>query len=263
MRHNLEAISFMIGSFKDVVKNFGKNAKSVQFFKNNLEGLANIGQINKYDISLVYTLLGCKNTDAVKWDITENKLNIYTQAMNYILSYNKQDPKVIEALIYSFRYNGNTLSKDMEDILRETFDIRNNKRDTNTVTNFGSINYNSNTAYKKKIPYNPNNIVDYLGILRQFSDMYIRVKNPNAVCSCDPTYYRCKISELPRSKVLNIIKDNVTVFEIGSIYEDKSDPCRTIERFNVLKNVPREIQAIDWKEFYNYIKDNNLEELWM
>lgn len=259
MRHNLEAISFMIGSFKDIVNNFGKHAKSVQFFKKNLEGLVAIGQLNGADTNLVYNILGCKNTDAIKWDITENKLNIYTQAMNYILSYNTQDPKVIEALIYSFRYNGNTLSKDMEDILRETFNIKNSKKDSKTVTNFGSVNYTSHTAYKKTKSYNSNNIVSYLGILKQFSDMYIRVKNPNAVCSCDPTYYKCKIRDLPKSKVLNILRDNATAFEIGSIYEDKSNPCRTIERFNTLKNVPKEIQAIDWKELYNYFKDNGIE----
>lgn len=39
MQHNLEAISFMIGSFQEVINNFGQNSKSVDFFKHNVEGL--------------------------------------------------------------------------------------------------------------------------------------------------------------------------------------------------------------------------------
>lgn len=84
-QYNVEAIQFLIASFNSVIKAMGKTDKAVAFFKSQVDNLQTVSQIKYPDIDFVYRLLGMKNTNAVKWDITIARLDKFTKAMNYMI----------------------------------------------------------------------------------------------------------------------------------------------------------------------------------
>lgn len=84
-QYNVEAIQFLIASFNSVIKAIGKTDKAVVFFKSQVDNLQTVSQIKYPDIDFVYRLLGMKNTNAVKWDITIARLDKFTKAMNYMI----------------------------------------------------------------------------------------------------------------------------------------------------------------------------------
>lgn len=84
-QYNVEAIQFLIASFNSVIKAMGKTDKAVAFFKSQVDNLQTVSQIKYPDIDFVYRLLGMKNTNAVKWDITLVRLDKFTKAMNYMI----------------------------------------------------------------------------------------------------------------------------------------------------------------------------------
>lgn len=84
-QYNVEAIQFLIASFNSVIKAMGKTDKAVAFFKSQVDNLQTVSQIKYPDIDFVYRLLGMKNTNAVKWDITIVRLDKFTRAMNYMI----------------------------------------------------------------------------------------------------------------------------------------------------------------------------------
>lgn len=84
-QYNVEAIQFLIASFNSVIKAMGKTDKAVAFFKSQVDNLQTVSQIKYPDIDFVYRLLGMKNTNAVKWDITIERLDKFTKAMNYMI----------------------------------------------------------------------------------------------------------------------------------------------------------------------------------
>ena len=84
-QYNVEAIQFLIASFNGVIKAMGKTDKAVAFFKSQVDNLQTVSQIKYPDIDFVYRLLGMKNTNAVKWDITIARLDKFTKAMNYMI----------------------------------------------------------------------------------------------------------------------------------------------------------------------------------
>ena len=84
-QYNVEAIQFLIASFNGVIKAMGKTDKAVAFFKSQVDNLQTVSQIKYPDIDFVYRLLGMKNTNAVKWDITIVRLDKFTRAMNYMI----------------------------------------------------------------------------------------------------------------------------------------------------------------------------------
>ena len=84
-QYNVEAIQFLIASFNSIIKAMGKTDKAVAFFKSQVDNLQTVSQIKYPDIDFVYRLLGMKNTNAVKWDITIARLDKFTRAMNYMI----------------------------------------------------------------------------------------------------------------------------------------------------------------------------------
>lgn len=84
-QYNVETIQFLIASFNSVINAMGKTDKAVVFFKSQVDNLQTVSQIKYPDIDFVYRLLGMKNTNAVKWDITIARLDKFTKAMNYMI----------------------------------------------------------------------------------------------------------------------------------------------------------------------------------
>lgn len=112
-QYNVEAIQFLIASFNSVIKAMGKTDKAVAFFKSQVDNLQTVSQIKYPDIDFVYRLLGMKNTNAVKWDITIVRLDKFTRAMNYMICCKTpqqrrdclnqlKDSEAIDSTVYSY-----------------------------------------------------------------------------------------------------------------------------------------------------------------
>lgn len=89
--YNITTISFLIASFIDVINYFGKNSKSVDFYKGQVKKLIATGEVSKQDASIVEEIVGMQNTSAVKWDTAENKINSFIVAMNEVIGYDSQE----------------------------------------------------------------------------------------------------------------------------------------------------------------------------
>lgn len=84
-KYDIQAIQFLIASFNSIVKEVGKTDSSVRIFKRQSDGLCSLGKVSKNDVEFVYRLLGMKNTNSLKWEISLNRLKIFTDAMNYMI----------------------------------------------------------------------------------------------------------------------------------------------------------------------------------
>lgn len=84
-KYDIQAIQFLIASFNSIVKEAGKTDSSVRLFKRQSDGLCSLGKVSKNDVEFVYRLLGMKNTNSLKWEISLNRLKIFTDAMNYMI----------------------------------------------------------------------------------------------------------------------------------------------------------------------------------
>lgn len=85
VQYDVEAIQFLIASFNNIINEIGKTDQSVRLFKKQADGLCSVGKVNKQDVEYVYRLLGMKNTNSLKWEISLNRLKIFTDAMNYMI----------------------------------------------------------------------------------------------------------------------------------------------------------------------------------
>ena len=243
--YNLNNISFLIASFKDIVASFGKNSNSVKFYKRQIEGLCNIGQLDSYDVELVMRLLGMENTDSVKWDITEKKLEQYTATINEVMGYDTDTAKMfiienldrqgkitlaVKELVYE------TLGLDVKD-LQKSLEKQSNKNNKQ----FGS--YNNNTVNLDK------DDKQFEKIIKMYSNLIIKVKNLDAVCSSDTRFYKCKIGELTSCRYIIKQLAKGSTFEIGT-EQTTGDPCHPTHYIKSDHQAEECFKKIDWKKIY-------------
>ena len=84
-KYNIQTIQFLIASFNSIIGAMGKTDTAVKFYKEQVNNLQTVSQIQYSDIDMVYRILGMRNTNAVKWDITTARLKKFTDAMNYMI----------------------------------------------------------------------------------------------------------------------------------------------------------------------------------
>ena len=87
---NVKTLSFLVSTFKQITSTFGQDSKSVEFFRQQVTGLVNIGQVGYTEAQLMFRLLGMVNTNAIKWEQTNKKLEMFITAMNYMIEINSE-----------------------------------------------------------------------------------------------------------------------------------------------------------------------------
>lgn len=97
--YDINRISGLICLFKQTVSKYGKSSKTVKTYKEQIEYLMKNDKYIKQsdiqkDLDFVYRLLGMQNTDAIKWDATLDRLDMFISAMNYIEAYKTKKDKV-------------------------------------------------------------------------------------------------------------------------------------------------------------------------
>lgn len=187
-QYNVEAIQFLIASFNSVIKAMGKTDKAVAFFKSQVDNLQTVSQIKYPDIDFVYRLLGMKNTNAVKWDITLVRLDKFTRAMNYMICCKTpqqrrdclnqlKDSEAIDSTVYNYIAEIYGLKeipkKKLDDFKTSEFGRFGQFSADTKLKNNRNSKYAAETEDNKKIKFN-----DSEAVIRQKIDSNSKAKKP-------------------------------------------------------------------------------------
>lgn len=124
MAYNINAISFLIASLDDVLENFGANAKSIAFYKNQVNNLVAIGQISQADVNIVMDLINFSYvTDSDKWKIEMAKKNYFVTAMDSLLRANGNKDVAIFIMRNLIAANPNERYKKAQKLVCKILDI--------------------------------------------------------------------------------------------------------------------------------------------
>ena len=233
-KYNIQTVSFLIGSLNNVVQTFGSNSKSVAFYKQQVNSLVNIGQVSGADANFVFRLTGMENTDAVKWDLMTPRLDEFINCMNYLCNVELNSNEKILNMMMALRTN-EVMTDKSEKYIRELYGLESNQATLPLKGNaFGTINVIQNPVDSRKT--NAMNEVDkFIELLMTAARKNkasnatpcLRIKNLEAVCSCDVSYYTIEIGGNSQKLLKELIKYtnklNSLVFMSASIV--KSDGC--------------------------------------
>lgn len=260
-KYNLQTISFLIGSLNSVTTNFGKNSKSIEFFKQQVNALVNIGTVRAVDAEFVYKLVGMENTDAVKWEITTPRINEFIDCMNYLYNMTFRSNTEIMDILIQLK-NNNIMTDKTEKYIEELYDVQSNTAKLPTKgKGFGTINtkLGQDKQDKSNCGINPGSELGRLmGIVLDITQKYkangnitpcIRIKNTEAVCSCDPAYHYIELKYNSNANLLNILKytfkiskDTTTIV----LREVVSDGCHTSRQYTLSKEYNKLFEKLDF-----------------
>lgn len=256
---NLNTLSFLIASFNDVINNFGSSKKSIDFYKNQVENLISIGQIEQTDVNYITDLINFSYvTDSDKWKVELEKVNYFSEVMDIIISSSDLNKDKIAAIIdrMQLKASGKTEEKVLR-IIRRIFEIPEKPEiNINKASNFGTNKFavKSNAQSSKSSNTNKMNIndtvgedskwystnksalgnllhkviVDNLNADEKSRSYIIKYKNLQAVCSSDPTYLSISIMDLNRLYTGKIDPDRSTIIisQLDKLYRYKNDGAK-------------------------------------
>ena len=267
MKHNLKTISFMIASFKDIVGTFGMNEKSISFFKKNIEGLSAISQVTSSDVNLIYDVLNF-NDKNISPEKRISFLNEYIKAINKVNTVKNKE--TIFYIINDLK-DANVISEKTKRNVLETLDIdetfyKKNAIKENNNFIFGDYYFNENSDISTS------EIEKYNEIIKGNKNLHIKIKNENAVCSCDRHYYIYKLKNFldvfanahEGNNALKALRNGD--FIIGQEESSPSgDPCRGfITTFREDTKLKAEFLKVNWNKVVAELtinKDKQTEDL--
>jgi len=204
---NVEMLSFLISYFNDIITNFGSNKKSIDFYRNQINNLENIGQVDSNSVEIINDLINFSYiNDSEKWSTELEKVAFFTNVMDLILS-NANTIDAAETILFRIEMNEKS-SKDMKKVLntiRKVFNIK-RKLPENTEMKHTS-QFGTNAFSKKNIRVSSNTDIDEI-IRLSGAQAVLRVSNPDAVCSGDTQWYNFNISKELLNKQSEINKIN-------------------------------------------------------
>lgn len=249
-KYNLQTLSFLIGSFRDIVKSFGKSSKSVEFYKRQVYGLADIGQVNTVDILFVEELIGMSNTNAVKWDIAIEKIEQFIKAINETYGYANDASKIIA--LENMEKSGE-ISSTIKYMVYDVYNI-----DTKTMikekNKSNNLKFGEIPSSKKSEQIENNNKMHVTkSSLKKLIDAgrnsIIKIRNSEAVCMSDPAYYSCELSELLNTRHILRELSKGSSYQIGK-KDTCGDPCHPYTVIIEDPNLMNMAAEINWKALY-------------
>ena len=243
MEYNIKTLGFLIGSFNQMVSTFGESSKTVEFFRNQVMGLVDIGQVNLSDASLVFSIIGMTNTNSVKWDKAKNKIKSFMLGMNKLCSISNKN-------VQAYVLDELNISDEIKEYIKDIFNLKgidNTNKGLKEENNFGVLKSVKLTNNKAKFSGNSLDLWKFI-LSKATNEHNLRVKNPNAVCSGDPYYLYCPVLELKSSFLKVLCNSDSAEIGIKTIHDDG---CHRTTNFVVdieLTNVVREINFNEIKE---------------
>ena len=201
---NIETLSFLIASFNDVINSFGSNKKSIDFYKNQMQNLVAIGQVDENSVEIIHDLINFSYvSDSDKWRVELSKIEFFTIMMDLVIS-NANNTETIESIILKTENDCNIQPENRKvlNIIRKIFYIKNRVPENCEMqrkSHFGTMHFKSSTP----------NIQHILQLAKGYNK--VRIKNIEAVCSGDPTwfYYNLDNRFFESTKELNKISKEI------------------------------------------------------
>ncbi|MBR4314205.1 MAG: hypothetical protein IKP66_04770 [Lachnospiraceae bacterium] len=239
MKYNIQVLSYLIGSFTEMVNTFGDTPNTAKCFKTQATGLVKINQISQRDLKFVLTLLDILDSNQFDWQKIQQRIAMFNSAMNALL-FIESTTRPIAA--YELKLT-NQINDFVYDKLCEVWEIpkydnktllQTPKNNSRNGVQFGVLNSSNVPNESKAVHISPNSVyvpnkskVTWEYFWMRFADKYIRVENPNAVCSGDPFYLMCKVKNITTKEA----KDIVDIIRSGGSFEvvegvESGDPCR-------------------------------------
>lgn len=243
MRYNIQTLSFLVASFKDVVESFGKNDKSVEFYKRQVQGLVNVGQVSQDDADMIEKIIGMQNTNAVKWDIAERKLDEFIKGMNALT--NIRDVYAVKAIIENL-LEYKIISKTIAAYIYEIYGVKDLSDSKSVKAGFGDMETLKKPVKNLKINRHVGEFtLDRL--IDEYGDMTLVIKNTEACCSCDPHVYTCLIKNLPQYRYIIRELAKHTNYRAGKAVSDDVYDSKQVKPNAELQDIMR---RMNWKEIY-------------
>jgi len=92
--YNLQAISFLLDSFIDLVDSYGQRKETVIYYKKQVHSMVMNNNVNVNDVKFIYDLLGINNTESVKWNQTSAKINQFLNGIHFINDVDNPEQRV-------------------------------------------------------------------------------------------------------------------------------------------------------------------------
>ena len=223
MKYNIQVLSYLIGSFTEMVDTFGDTPDTVKCFKNQAVGLVRINQLSQKDLNFVLKLLDIKESNQFDWKKIQQRVTMFNSAMNIMLNteasirpmaaYELKQTKQINAFVYERLCEVWEIPK-YENVLPTP-----NSRKDSRGFSFGNL-----TGVLPTMDMG----VSWTLFIKLHGDKYLRIKNPNACCSGDPLYFKCLVKNINKEEAQSILESirMGTPFEIVE-EQTSSDGCHT------------------------------------
>lgn len=265
--YNVQTLSFLISSFKNMAATVGQNSKTVELYKQQVGMMINIGQIGQAEAELINELIGMKNTNAVKWQSAEKHIEQFIFAMNTITKITTITDDALDLILSQMEQAGN-ISTHVREIISKIYKLKMNQVTTNTMTGFGniqtSIDAPNNKTANNTAKTNNNKqgkkfttekeIKAEFEMIRMYGDCGVRVRNSEAVCSNDRVSYTFKFDDILSNNMYELLEVSYgarelakgSKFEAGTIteYSDCSSHYIRVEEIDAIKEL---VENIDWK----------------
>ncbi len=242
MTYNIQVLSYLIGSFTEMVVTFGDIPDTAKCFKNQAVGLVRINQLSQKDLKFVLKLLDIKESNQFDWKKIQQRVTMFNSAMNIMLdteasirpmaAYELKQTKQINAFVYEHLCEVWEIPK-YDNVLPATKPKKDNKG-----FSFGNLT--------GMIPTTDNE-VSWEQLIKLYGDKYLRIKNPNAVCSGDPLYLQCLVKNIKNKEAKSILEHirTGTPFEIAEKITD-SDGCHTSYHYTRVVQADEMAHSLDF-----------------
>ena len=223
MAYNIQVLSYLIGSFTEMVATFGDTPNTAKCFKNQAVGLVRINQLSQKDLNFVLKLLDIKESNQFDWKKIQQWVTMFNSAMNIMLNteasirpmaaYELKQTKQINAFVYERLCEVWGIPK-YDNVLPTPKPRKGDKG-----LSFGNLMGMLSTTDID---------VSWTQFIKLYGDKYLRIKNPNAVCSGDPLYLQCLVKNIKNKEAKSIL-EHIRMgvpFEIVE-GEPVSDGCHT------------------------------------
>ena len=267
--NNIEMLSFLIASYKNMVAEFGENEKTNNFFIQQLSGLVNIKQVDVEDARVICDVIGLKKDNAdFNWETSRKNVDSFINVMNTIGGYSDKNLKTMK--LWQL-YEANQISKLIFETICNIYgiDINQFEKQVQSSNNFGTISKNNtifdNVNKKVKGVNSEYAITEWKKFLQKYNDYYFDIHNPSARGCSGQSFFRVKFNEFLKLfntdkmteiycfpnqsvtyKYFKLLAQNPQDFEIVHTHDDG---CHTSYRIDM--NVDKKAHTFDYKKIFD------------
>lgn len=257
---NVKNLSFLIGSYKEMVQNFGFNDKTDQFFIKQMNALSGIAQIDYKDVQIIQQITGI-GTEKTKSERTKS-IESFVHAMN-----------IMEGSIINLRptmlfnmYHNKEVNEDLYKIIGKIYGINTSisldELEEKEANNAFGVLQDSKMSSKNNTDLDK--FIYFCNKYKKFGiDKGIRYKNPNCVCSSDPYYISCSFKRLNKDMpaiMHRFLNSMYEAGEVGEVYVDYSDGCHGGTRTDLAATKELRNLNIDYKKACDELRKEIVKE---